>query len=158
MVTAGPALVKHQFALNCTPPILYGQRQYCWIFREVRSAQQAEFIRLVPASIGSPEHSVRSTSSLTTPAHAVPRVPFLQVRITNPNSDQTPAPEPAPHSHQQGTSTDNPQLPLSGLPSDPDFYSLELSAGNHPLTKLLSCEEVAEYIYNLVKSTPHIRK
>ncbi len=44
-------------------------------------------------------------------------MPFLQRRITIPTSDQTPVPGPAPHPHPQGTSTDNPRLPLSGLPS-----------------------------------------
>ena len=65
----------------------------------------------------SPRHSVHSASSHTTPAHAAPRVPFLQRRITIPTSDQTPVPGPAPHPHPQGTSTDYPRLPLSGLPS-----------------------------------------
>ncbi len=89
----------------------------CMTFREVRSAQQAEFFQLVPASIGSPEHSVHSASCRTTPTHAAPRVPFLQRRITIPTSDQTPVPGPALHPHPQGTSTDNPRPPLSGLPS-----------------------------------------
>ncbi len=68
--------------------------------------------------IGSPKHSVRSASSHTTPTHGAPRVPFLQRRITIPLSEQTPVPGPAPHSHPQGKSTHNPQLPLLRLPSD----------------------------------------
>ncbi len=59
---------------------------FCMAFREVRSAQQAEFFQLVPASIGSPIHSVHSASGHTTPGHAAPRVPFLQHRITTPHS------------------------------------------------------------------------
>ena len=86
-------------------------------FREVRSAHQPEVNRFGQTSIGSPKHSVRSASGCTTPTHAAPRVPLLQGRITNPLSDQTPVPGPAPHPHPQGTSTDNPRLPLSGLPS-----------------------------------------
>jgi hypothetical protein len=39
--------------------------------------------RFGQASIGSPECSVRSASSHTTPAQAAPRVPLLQRRITN---------------------------------------------------------------------------
>ncbi len=90
---------------------------FCWIFREVRSAQQAEMARFGQTSIGSPEHSVHSASSRTTPTHAAPRVPFLQRRITIPTADQTPVPGPAPHPHPQGTSTGNPRLPFRGLPS-----------------------------------------
>ncbi len=70
-----------------------------------------------PTSIGSPRHSVHSASSRTTPAHAAPRVPLLQRRITNPLSDQTPVPAPALHPHPQGTSTAYPRLLLLGLPS-----------------------------------------
>jgi hypothetical protein len=39
--------------------------------------------RFGQASIGSPECSMRSASSHTTPAQAAPRVPLLQRRITN---------------------------------------------------------------------------
>ena len=90
---------------------------FCLIFREVRSARSTLIGQCLQSSIGSPKHSVRSASSHTTPCHAAPRVPLLQRRITIPTSDQTPVPGPAPHPHPQGTSTDNPQLPLSGLPS-----------------------------------------
>ncbi len=69
-------------------------------FRKVRSAQQAEVARLVQTRIGSPKHSGRSASCWTTPTHAAPRLPFLQRRITNPLSDQTPAPGLALHPHQ----------------------------------------------------------
>ena len=48
--------------------------------------------RFGQASICSPECSVRSASSHTTPAQAALRVPFLQRRITNLLSDQTPVP------------------------------------------------------------------
>ncbi len=54
---------------------------FCMLFRGVRSAQQAEIARFGQTSIGSPEHSVLSASSRTTPTHAAPRVPFLQRRI-----------------------------------------------------------------------------
>ena len=50
-------------------------------FREVRSAQQAEITQLLQASIGSPEHSVRSASGCTTPAYAPPHVPFLRAGL-----------------------------------------------------------------------------
>ncbi len=60
---------------------------FFWIFRETRSAQQAEIARFGPTSIGSPKHSVLSAGGCTTPTHAAPRVPFLQRRITNPLSD-----------------------------------------------------------------------
>ena len=69
-----------------TPLLPYSQHHFYWIFREVRSAQQAEFIQHVPASIGIPKRSVRSASDWTTPAYAPPRVPFLQHRITTPHS------------------------------------------------------------------------
>ena len=86
MVSAGHPLVKFQPALLPPRHCLVVNDHSCWIFREVRSAQQAEFIQLVPASIGSPKHSVRSASGHTTPGHAAPRVPFLQRRITSPHS------------------------------------------------------------------------
>ena len=88
----------------------------CWIFRGVRSAQQAEITQLVQAAIGPPKHSVHSASRAT-PTHAAPRVPLLQGRITNPLSDQTPVPGPALHPHPQGTSADYPRLLLLGVPS-----------------------------------------
>ena len=81
-------------------------------FREVRSAHQPEVNQFGQTSIGRPEYSVHSASSHTTPAHAAPRVPLLQGRITNPLSDQTPVPGPALHPHPQGTSTDYPRLLL----------------------------------------------
>ena len=61
--------------------------------------------RFGQTSIGSPEHSVHSAGGCTTPTHAPPRVPFLQRRITNPMSDQTPTPGPAPHPHPQEATT-----------------------------------------------------
>jgi hypothetical protein len=79
--------------------------------------------RFGQASIGSPESSVRSASSHTTPAQAAPRVPFLQRRITNLLSDQTPGPglaphpHPPPHRHRHRPLTYHARLPLSGLPS-----------------------------------------
>jgi hypothetical protein len=77
--------------------------------------------RFGQATIGSPECSVRSASSHTTPAQAAPRVPFLQRRITNLLSDQTPVPglalHPHPHPHPHRPLTYHAQLPLSGLPS-----------------------------------------
>ena len=93
MLSAEPELVKYQFALTSTPPLLVVKDHFCWIFREVSPAQQAEFIQLVPAGIGSPKHSVRSASGWTTPTHAAPRVPFRQRRITAAGLP----PEPAPH-------------------------------------------------------------
>ncbi len=100
MVSAGPAPVKHHCALISTPPLLVVNDRFCWIFREVRSAQQAEMARFGPTSIGRPKHSVRSAGGCTTPTHAAPRVPLLQRRITNPLSDQTPVPGSALHPHQ----------------------------------------------------------
>ena len=89
-------------------------------FREVRSAQQAEITRLGPTSIGSPRHSGRSASCWTTPTHAAPRLPFLQRRITNPTSDQTPVPGSAlhPNADPHQPPTYRVLLPLPGLPSD----------------------------------------
>ena len=99
------------------------------MFRGVRSAQQAEIARFGQTSIGSPECSVHSASSHTTPTHAALRVPFLQRRITIPTSDQTLVPGPAPHQHQHQHPhphrhrhrhqplTYHSRLPLSGLPS-----------------------------------------
>ena len=89
MVSAGPALVKYQFALTSTTLLLVVNDHFCWIFRQARSAQQAEIARFGQTSIGSPEHSVRSAGGCTTPTHGPPRVPFLQRRITGPISDQT---------------------------------------------------------------------
>ncbi len=66
--------------------------------------------RFGQTSIGRPEYSVHSASSHTTPAYAPPRVPLLQRRITNPMSDRTPVPGPAPHVRPQRTSTDNPSF------------------------------------------------
>jgi hypothetical protein len=76
--------------------------------------------RFGQASIGSPEHSVRSASSHATPAQAAPRVPLLQRRITNLLSDQTPVPGLAlhPHPHPHRPLTYHARVPLSGLPSD----------------------------------------
>ena len=82
--------------------------------------QQADITQLLQTSVGSPEHSVHSASSRTTPTHAAPRVPFRRRRITIPTSDQTPAPGPAlhPHPHPYQPPTYRARLPLSGLPSD----------------------------------------
>ncbi len=96
---------------------------YCWIFREVRSAQQSEMTRFEQASIGSPECSVCSASSRTTPTHAAPQVPCLQRNITIPTSDQTPVPGSDLHPHQHRHRhrhrplTYHARLPLSGLSS-----------------------------------------
>ncbi len=86
-------------------------------FREVRSPQQAEITRLGQTSIGCPKNPERSASRWTTPTHASARVPFLQRRITNPTSDQPPAPGPAPHPHPHQQPTYPVRLPVSGLPS-----------------------------------------
>ena len=121
MVSAGPAPVKHHCALISTPPLLVVNDRFCWIFREVRSAQQAQMARFGQTSIGSPECSVHSASSHTTPAQAAPRVPLLQRRIPNLLSDQTPAPgsalHPPQHPHRHQPPTYRVQLPLRGLPS-----------------------------------------
>ena len=98
-----------------TTHYLFFNDHICMTFREVRFAQQAELIRLGQTSIGSPKHTVRSASSWTTPTHAAPRVPFLQRRITNPMSDQTPAPGPALHAHPHQPPTYRVQLPLRGV-------------------------------------------
>ncbi len=92
---------------------------FCWIFRGVRSAQQAEMARFGPTSIGSPKHSVLSAGGCTTPTHAAPRVPFLQRRITNPMSGKTPAPKSTllPHAHPRQLSSYHARLLLSSLPS-----------------------------------------
>ncbi len=60
---------------------------------------------------------MHSASSHTTPTHAAPRVPFLQRRITNPTSDQTPVEGWALHTHPHQPPTYRVRLPLSGLPS-----------------------------------------
>ena len=113
-----------------------------------------------PTSIGSLEHSVRSAGGCTTPTHAAPRVPFLQRRITNPLSDQTPVPGPAlhphphphqhphPHRHQHRhrhrSLTYHAWLPLSGLPSGQTqarglpLLLLEQSAAVHSPPPVLS--------------------
>ena len=99
MVSAGHPLVKFQPALFPLRHCLMVNNHFCRRLQELRSPQQAEFIQLVPTSIGSPEHSGRSASSCTVPTHAAPRVPLLQRRITNPLSDQTPVPGSALHPH-----------------------------------------------------------
>ena len=90
---------------------------FCSILRDVRSAQQAEITRFGLTSIGSPEHSVRSTGGCTTPTHGPPRVPLLQRRTTIPTSDQTPVEGWALHTHPHQPPTYHARLPLFGLPS-----------------------------------------
>ena len=146
MVSAGPALVKYQFALTSTLPYTNCQRKLLFDTPRSTPIQQAEITQLLQASIGSPKHSVRSASSHTTPTHAAPRVPFLQRRITIPTSDQTPVPGPALHPHPQGTSTDYPRLLLLGLPSGQTQFRglslllLEQSAAVHTPPPLVSAQ------------------
>ncbi len=118
MVSAGHAVVKSHSELPPTLPLTNCQRILFLDTLRRPSAQQAEITLLGQTSIGSPRHSVRSPGSWTTPTHAAPRVPFLQRRITNPTSDQTPAPGPAlhPHAHPHRPPTYHARLPLSGLP------------------------------------------
>ncbi len=79
--------------------------------------QQADITQLLQTSVGSPEHSVHSASSRTTPTHTAPRVPFRRRRITIPTSDQTPVPVSALHAHPHQPPTSHARLPLLGLPS-----------------------------------------
>ena len=79
MVSAEPKLVKYKFALTSTTPLLVVNDHFCWIFREVCSAQQAEMARFGQTSIGSPEHLRRTASSWTTPTRPPLRQPRLQI-------------------------------------------------------------------------------
>ena len=54
-------------------------KHFFWIFRGVRSAQQAEFARFGQTSIGSPEHLRRTASSWTTPTRPPLRQPRLRI-------------------------------------------------------------------------------
>ena len=107
--------------------------------------------RFGQTSIGSPECSVHSASSHTTPAQAAPRVLLLQRRITNPMSDQTPVPGPAlhPHPHPHQPSTFRARLPLSGLPSGQTQFRglplllLEQSAAVHSPPPVVSAGAIA---------------
>ena len=121
-ISARPALVKNPYTLTFTPPLPNGQRHYWWIFREVRSAQQAEIARFGQTSIGSPKHSVHSASSRTTPPYAPPRVPFMQRRFT---AAALP-PAPAPHMLHPPQPCETPAPAAPAPPPRPD--DLELSS------------------------------
>ncbi len=85
------------------------------LFREARSARQAETTQLLQACIGSRKYSVRSASGCATRTHTPSLVLLLKCRITNPMSEQTPVPGSASHSHQ--SPIDHARLFLPGLPS-----------------------------------------
>ncbi len=91
---------------------------FCSVLRDISAAK----IRKLPNVFNPPVPAVTIQCALqagwTTPTLAPPRMLFLQRRITNPTSDQTPIPAPAlhPHRHRHRPPTYRARLLLRGLP------------------------------------------
>ena len=146
MVRAAPAQVKYLYArdsthlhLMKTPHLFHYSETFDWRNRQPYIFSQGS--NWLATTLTAP------SQRWTTPTHAAPRVPFLQRRITNPLSDQTPVPGLALHAHPLGTSTDNPLLLLLDLPSGQTqarglpLLLLEQSAAVHSPPPVVSVRE-----------------
>lgn len=108
--------------------------------------------RFGQTNIGSPEYSVHSASSHTTPTHATPRVPLLQRRITNPTSDQTPGPAaiPAGSSHQITGQSDEPGKYCTKATTSPVEKDPATDAGS--VLSHSAQPEICNFLINAIRS------
>lgn len=106
-----PTWVKYQIVQDFTPPII--SRPVPSFVTFVRFSGKSDtrnkwkmHYAYDTALAAHNTHRSASTRSRSAPLHAPPLVPILQLRITNPTSDQTPVPALDMYRHVRGVTTE----------------------------------------------------